>query len=83
MRFLFVGPGVCLQLPSDNASRLLPLLFGYQFPSSGSVEDLHLQEGAPCRAHQKKRAPSSWEPLFEKAKPFNSTFTAPKQPPKI
>jgi len=28
MRFLFVGPGFCLQLPSDSASRRTPLLFG-------------------------------------------------------
>jgi len=43
MRFLFVGPGLCLQLPSDSASRRTPLLFGYRFPPSGSEEDLHLQ----------------------------------------
>jgi len=28
MRFLFIGPDVCLQLPSDPASRRQPLLFG-------------------------------------------------------
>jgi len=27
MRFLFVGPQLCLQLPSDPASRRQPLLF--------------------------------------------------------
>ena len=29
MRFLFVGPRVCLQLPSDSTSRWTPLLFSY------------------------------------------------------
>jgi hypothetical protein len=43
MRFLFVGPGFCLQLPSDSASRRTPLLFSYRFPPSGSEEDLNLQ----------------------------------------
>ena len=43
MRFLFVGPGLCLQLPSDSGSPRTPLLFGYRFPPSGSEEDLHLQ----------------------------------------
>jgi hypothetical protein len=28
MRLLFVGPQLCLQLPSDPASRRQPLLFG-------------------------------------------------------
>jgi len=28
MRFLFVGPALCLQLPSDSISRWTPLLFG-------------------------------------------------------
>jgi len=28
MRLLFVGPGLCLQLPSDSTSRWTPLLFG-------------------------------------------------------
>jgi len=27
MRFLFVGAGFCLQLPSDSTSRWTPLLF--------------------------------------------------------
>ena len=43
MRFLFVGPGFCLRLPSDSASRRTPLPSGYRFPPSGSEEDLHLQ----------------------------------------
>jgi hypothetical protein len=51
MRFLFVGPGLCLPLPSDPASRRQPLRFGSRFPSPGSVEDFHLQVRAPCRAH--------------------------------
>ena len=28
MRFLFVGPGLCLQLPPDSTSQWTPLLFG-------------------------------------------------------
>ena len=28
MRFLFVGPGLCLQLPSESGSPQTPLLFG-------------------------------------------------------
>ena len=43
MRFLFVGPRLCLRLPSDSASRRTPLPSGYRFPPSGSEEDLHLQ----------------------------------------
>ena len=32
MRFLFVGPALCLRLPSDPTSRWTPLPFGLQFP---------------------------------------------------
>jgi hypothetical protein len=47
-RFLFLGPGLCLQLHSDSASRRTPLLFGSGYPlaggpSQGSVEDFYLQ----------------------------------------
>ena len=53
MRFVFLGPEVRLQLPSDTSSRGLPLLFGLEFPSSRSPEDLHLlvtsRFGFPCR----------------------------------
>jgi hypothetical protein len=50
MRFLFVGPGVYLQLPSDSASRRTPLLFGWRFPSPGSAGDFHPQvPGGPPR----------------------------------
>ena len=40
MRFVFLGPGVCLHLPSDSTSRWTPLVFGYGFPSSGPQEGL-------------------------------------------
>jgi len=43
MRFLFVGPGFCLRLPSDSGSPRTPLPSGYRFPPSGSEEDFHLQ----------------------------------------
>ena len=42
MRFVFLGPEVRLQLPSDTTSRRLPLLFGLEFPSSRPPEDSHL-----------------------------------------
>ena len=42
MRFVFLGPEVRLQLPSDTSSRGLPLLFGSEFPSSRPPEDSHL-----------------------------------------
>src|SRR5208283_280453 len=54
MRFVFLRPGLCLHLPPDPASRRQPLVFGSWFPSSGSIEDLHLQVHAPCRAHKEK-----------------------------
>ena len=41
MRFLFVRPRVCLQLPSDSASRQTPLLFSYALPTTGRARDLH------------------------------------------
>jgi AraC-like DNA-binding protein len=43
MRFVFLGPEVRLQLPSDATSRWPPLLFGSEFPSSRPPEDFHLQ----------------------------------------
>jgi len=43
IRFLFVKPALCLQLPSDSASRRTPLLFGYTLPLAGWVKDFHLQ----------------------------------------
>jgi hypothetical protein len=53
MRFVFLGPEVRLQLPSDTTSRWLPLLFGLEFLSSRPPEDFHLQVtsrfGFPCR----------------------------------
>lgn len=42
MRFVFLGSGLCLQLPSDSASRRTPLLFGLGFRSSQPPEDFHL-----------------------------------------
>jgi hypothetical protein len=53
MRFLFIGPGLCLRLPSDSTSRWTPL------PSAnGSHCQAHSglspPSYRPCRAHQKK-----------------------------
>jgi hypothetical protein len=52
MRFLFVGPGLCLQLPSDSTSRWTPLLFSSRFPSSGLVEDFHPESSGRHHACQ-------------------------------
>ena len=41
MRFLFVRPRVCLQLPSDSPSPGTPLLFGYALPTTGRARDFH------------------------------------------
>ena len=54
MRFVYLGPGVRVPLPSDPTSRWQPLRFGSWFPPSGSIEDFHLQASAPCRAHTRK-----------------------------
>jgi|GEM_PF-1286363 len=43
MRFLFIGPGFCLRLPSDSASRRTPL------PSAS---------GSHCQAHRGLSPPS-------------------------
>jgi len=40
MPFVFLGPGLRLQLPSDSTSRWTPLLFSSEFPSSGPPEGL-------------------------------------------
>ena len=53
MRFLFVGPRVCLRLPSDSTSRWTPL------PSANSSHCKACNGLSPsslrtCRAHQKK-----------------------------
>jgi hypothetical protein len=90
MRLLFVGPGLCLQLPLDSASRRTPLLFGYRFPPSGSEEDLHLQVNvqppqlkhmalsrhAPCLAHKKKK-PAFSASLHPSAHPDGSEIGLP------
>ena len=41
MRFLFVRPRVCLQLPSDSTSQWTPLLFSYALPTTGCARDFH------------------------------------------
>jgi hypothetical protein len=52
MRFLFVGPALCLQLPSDSASQWTPLPANYT--PVELVGDFHPQVSAPCRAHKEK-----------------------------
>ena len=53
MRFLFVGPEVCLQLPSDSTSRWTPLLFSYTFPTTWACSGLAPIRARPWRAYQK------------------------------
>jgi hypothetical protein len=53
IRFLFVRPALCFQLPPDSPhlrNRCLPLTV----PRVGSVVDFHHQVRAPCRAHKKR-----------------------------
>ena len=52
MRFLFVRPEVCLQLPSDSASRRTPLLFGYTLPTIWACSGLSPVRLYPCRANK-------------------------------
>ena len=58
MRFLFVRPEVCLQLPSDSASRRTPLLFGYTLPTIWACSGLSPVRLCPCRAPPKWRLDS-------------------------
>ena len=58
MRFLSIRPRVCLQLPSDSASRRTPLLLAnssYCQACSGLTPPSY----RPCRAHYAKNAPHS------------------------
>ena len=53
MRFLFVGPGLCLRLPSDSISRWTPLPLAntsYCHPCSGFSPPSY----CPCWAHKKR-----------------------------
>src|SRR5262249_50093384 len=43
IRFLSIEPRLCSALPSDATSRLTPLRFANPSPSSGWIEDFHLQ----------------------------------------
>ena len=44
MWFLYIGPEICLHLPSDSTSRWTPLVFGYDLPAVGQSRDFHPQE---------------------------------------
>ena len=61
IRFLFVRPVLCLQLPSDSASRQTPLLFGYSFSSTSGCDYLNHQSctmpGAPKQNRLKINLP--------------------------
>ena len=56
MRFLSVGPRICLQLPSDSTSRWTPLLFSYTFPTTWACSGLSPARARPWRANKKKDA---------------------------
>ena len=53
----FVGPVLCLRLPSDSASGRTPLPSGWQFPPIGPAADFHAQVNAPMPSVHKKNAP--------------------------
>lgn len=54
MRFLFVKPRVCLQLPSDSPSPGTPLLLGCALPTTVRARNLHLLNFAHA-GHTKRR----------------------------
>ena len=64
MRFLSVGPEICLQLPSDSASRWTPLLFSYTFPTTWACSGLAPVRARPWRANKKEANPTSDRPLY-------------------
>ena len=51
IKFLYVGPDVCLWLPPDSVSRRTPLPSAVHFPLLGRVGDLHPLELCPCWAN--------------------------------
>src|SRR5208282_3487513 len=48
IRFLFVRPALCLQLPSDSESLRTPFAVQLTLPLAGCVEDFHLQVIRPA-----------------------------------
>ena len=64
MRFLFVRPEVCLQLPSDFASRRTPLLFSYTFPTTWACSGLTPVRARPWRANIKNTFLKSLRKVF-------------------
>ena len=52
MRFLSVGPRICLQLPSGSTSRWTPLLFSYTFPTTWACSGLSPARARPWRANE-------------------------------
>ena len=72
MRFLSVGPRICLQLPSESTSRWTPLLFSYTFPTTWACSGLSPARVRPWRANetcaarrtQRKKEPPREAPFF-------------------
>ena len=64
MRFLSVGPEVCLQLPSDSSSRKTPLLFSYTLPTTWVCSGLAPVRARPWRANKNKRTTISNDTLM-------------------
>ena len=61
MRFLSVGPRICLQLPSDSTSRWTPLVLAVSFPLLGRIRAFHPLVTCAARRTKKDLAPSSCE----------------------
>ena len=53
IRFLFVGSGFCLQLPSDTASRQSPCL-RLTVPTTTACKGLAPSRSTPCLAHRRQ-----------------------------
>ena len=78
MWFLFVGPRVCIRLPSDSASRRTPLPFAnssYCQACSG----LSPQSYRPCWAHIKKALDIKKHPEHNRPKNLHIKSSSPIQ----
>ena len=74
MRFLSVGPRICLQLPSDSTSRWTPLLFSYTFPTTWACSGLLPARARPWRANETCAARRTQKRCMELISLFPYTF---------
>ena len=65
MQFLYVRSVVCLQLPSDPASRRTPLLFRYVLGATPCTRDFHPLE----RAHAERTKICAWREALRRDEP--------------